>query len=1225
MTKHLTVRMAWHDNEWNGRVCEDPESNWYCSGTHSLLSERIARRKNVELEQDNATRKISMLEDYTPPCFWSCNAFSEHEYRIEHVHPFENVEVEPIKDTLKPNSVYTWPFRLSFNHSKKIRKIWGTYPPPKVLERRINDFFNKLKVGKTIIFFYLNYDNPISANDTPPKYVLLGCSVLTDIGAKPHYEFDPGQLNHLRGSSVNMKNFPTLRWAVQLSHDFENSGILLPYHEYLKRIDEFPEEEERLQEMQVLIDEETIIPNFKYVAAHLDEDKCLYLLYKIKKSLHIIDDHGFVDVDKEKRIIEKLIRESWKRRGLYPSLGKILDLIADIEADEEPIGDRIVSRVREHCDSTPKLIDLIFDLIINEQQDVPDFLDDLSSDFEELRSNIAFHKDRIDLLKKLSLFTLTAHQLKRIIFQKDNPFKKPIDAQQILKNPYLIAENYVSGQIDLDEPEIADGPIDVSKIDIGMLPDRRYVKQRNRKLQNFVQRSPERLRAIIIDYLKAIGKDGDCYATLDGVYDAIISYPIFYKEELNINKPELADKHGVYYSHFNERLEILENNGESFLYLNEVRYAEQLVKQLVLELLNRTDYDVETDWIGDYVDTEAKELAKEVPNFKEKQFREERTRLLTNVLQKSFFIISGKPGTGKTFVLEKIIPEMRRQGETVTLMAPTGKATLRLKELTKFKEAQTIDMYLHREGYSDFLDDFENILIKTIKKKRIDNLIIDETSMVDLQKLAILFSIVDSEGPYQVKRIILVGDEKQLPPIGFGKPFIDIIDFVKSSQGFKHHYIRLKTNCRQQLDETILELADLFADKDRYYEEILDKIYRGGQISPGLKVERWKNQEELDTRIDKGLLKVVKDNLKEQRRSGIKNKAKGLNLLFGLYDNGSVKENSTRTIELDRLQVLSPYRAGYFGTLGLNELIKSEYREEHYQDRFRYLSSPFNHAEKIIRINNEYVYYGGKKRLRLSNGSIGVINNKTRKLFGKNVMFRRYYFLDQEKPIDWIDDEDNFELSYAITIHKSQGSDFQEIFTVIPQKPTLLSKELMYTALTRSKGKVTLFLQETKESNPLEVARGRSFVLARNTSIFEDPEDRKGIYEPEKGVFVKSKIEYILYTALQSRGISFEYERTLPLKEKSYTIHPDFAIDVDGRTYYWEHLGILDMKDYYKDWEKRKQDYIDNGYYEHLITTDDLNGASKEIIDKIIQDILKDNLTLSDDERFSKHHYTLYP
>jgi len=103
-----------------------------------------------------------------------------------------------------------------------------------------------------------------------------------------------------------------------------------------------------------------------------------------------------------------------------------------------------------------------------------------------------------------------------------------------------------------------------------------------------------------------------------------------------------------------------------------------------------------------------------------------------------------------------------------------------------------------------------------------------------------------------------------------------------------------------------------------------------------------------------------------------------------------------------------------------------------------------------------------------------------------------------------------------------------------------------------------------------------------------------------------------------------EYERELPLKGKSYTIHPDFTIEVNGGTYYWEHLGILDIRDYYEDWAKRKQDYIENGYYETLITTDDLEGVSKEKIGNIVQDLIKNSLTVSKDERFSKHHYKLY-
>jgi hypothetical protein len=233
--------------------------------------------------------------------------------------------------------------------------------------------------------------------------------------------------------------------------------------------------------------------------------------------------------------------------------------------------------------------------------------------------------------------------------------------------------------------------------------------------------------------------------------------------------------------------------------------------------------------------------------------------------------------------------------------------------------------------------------------------------------------------------------------------------------------------------------------------------------------------------------------------------------------------------------------------------------------------------------------------------------------------------MDQEKAIFDLDenDDENFELAYAITIHKSQGSDFKNTFVVLPQKTTLLSKELLYTALTRSENRLNLFLQSSEHGNPLEIAREKSDVLLRNTSIFKEPEDDAGRFEPEKGIYVKSKIEYIIYSALKANGLEFQYEKELKLKGKKYLIHPDFTINLNGKTYYWEHLGELDVKDYYENWLKRKDNLIENGYYDHLITTDDLNGVSKSVIDSIIDDLLKDTLKTSQDRRFSKHHYSL--
>ncbi|EQD72097.1 viral RNA helicase, partial [mine drainage metagenome] len=149
---------------------------------------------------------------------------------------------------------------------------------------------------------------------------------------------------------------------------------------------------------------------------------------------------------------------------------------------------------------------------------------------------------------------------------------------------------------------------------------------------------------------------------------------------------------------------------------------------------------------------------------------------------------------------------------------------------------------------------------------------------------------------------------------------------------------------------------------------------------------------------------------------------------------------------------------------------------------------------------------------------------------------------------------DNFEPAYAITIHKSQGSEFDHVLIVIPEKRALLTRELVYTALSRSRGSITLFVQEVRGEPLLETARSISSVLSRSTSLFEAPlADGERVIEPEKGIRVKSKIEYIIYRSLmkaRSDGwLSFIYEKELPLPDAPpglRVIKPDFTIETGG-------------------------------------------------------------------------------
>jgi hypothetical protein len=466
MATHITVRMAWHDNNWNGRVCRRPEDNVYCVGTHSLLSERLARNKKIEIESDHREVPIDQISGYLPPCFWTTNAFSADALNVRHDHAFSSLKHKSIQDKLGGFSSFTWPFRLSFNHSKKKKGMHGNYPPD--LERRIDDFLKMFTPNLSIVFFYLNYDNPVSADEN--KYVLVGCE------SPKRFQFTEEELAKWR-KKQSMQHFPSINWAVNVSYDFQNAGVLLPYKEYLEYVEEHPQSENLLSEMRVLIEEEALIPSFKYVATDIDDDKCIYLLTKLRKSLEAIKEHGITDVDRIARqleIVDMLLAKTWQARGLYPSLGRVLDIIAEVDEDQAGSGDKVVALIRQNLPADKDLLEQTFGLILGSEH-IPAYLKPHESYIEEARSNVSQHHRNLVAFKKLSLIGLTRTQLKRIIFQKDNPFKKKLSLKEIAENPYLLCEDYVADEPDLDKPEQTDAPIGIFKVDIAMFPDSRYL------------------------------------------------------------------------------------------------------------------------------------------------------------------------------------------------------------------------------------------------------------------------------------------------------------------------------------------------------------------------------------------------------------------------------------------------------------------------------------------------------------------------------------------------------------------------------------------------------------------------------------------------------------------------------------------------------------------------------------------------------------------------------
>ena len=270
MAKHLSIRFAWHDDKWDGGVCQDPERNIYCTGNYSLLSPRIQRRIKLDVERrckNQGLSKVLAEHGYLPPCYWCINALGNKEYEIEEIHPFADSrrknsrdfqEVPPIKYNLDKFSAFSWNFKIGYDTESPIDR----YVHWQELQERTDDYLSKIEKGKSIAFFYANFSNPLTADSY--KYLLLGAGLVKKTDKPKDYKVPQELLDRVR-SQPTMRNMPTLAWQFQLIFE-PDSVFVLPYHEYLNVIakevedDVIVEHWRKLDDVTVAIKDTTIIP-----------------------------------------------------------------------------------------------------------------------------------------------------------------------------------------------------------------------------------------------------------------------------------------------------------------------------------------------------------------------------------------------------------------------------------------------------------------------------------------------------------------------------------------------------------------------------------------------------------------------------------------------------------------------------------------------------------------------------------------------------------------------------------------------------------------------------------------------------------------------------------------------------------------------------------------------------------------------------------------------------
>lgn len=1188
--RHLCVRLAWHDNGWDGNICTDPENNIYCVGEQSLLSDRLRRRRNLSVECRSDCKGKSAnnksLGDYQPPCFWSINAFGKQNLEFEHDNPAEK-DFPYIKEPVPPYSVISWPFDLSFVRDPSEAKQLGSYYRKEIFERRIKDFHGKVVEDKSIAFLYCKFSNPVSGDDS--DYLLVGCALVSSKGSLNWFNVTNEVLQATKDKKGE-PNFPTLNWALRYSMDYENTGIRIPYQEYLKLINApggVPQS--YLDEIKIVIQEPELIDGFTYVAKHVDDDQAIFLLMKLRQSVLEIKRHALLkDFDAEKQLskIDFLLAHAWRSRTYFPGLKPLVLAILNRNSSDSKDVDAFISSISlDLVDTFENLNELLSGECSPGKHHalVGDLIDAIES-----------YSLEVDQFIRLATLNLTSLQFKRILKQnglKDSP-------AQVANNPYLLFESYIPQEQDTDKTsgEKIDGFVDLFKIDIALYPHRKY-QERNTTFHNWKLNDKRRIRAVLVSLLRELESKGHCYDTATNLAKKIEKYPLFYQigDEYRTNIDLNALETG-YRIHFEERVIVSKFDGQTIYYLKEVYDDEQYVIHTIEKLMAASDNNIQID--PSLID-QAKSASEELNNrlgdrFPVQEFISERERLYSVLPFRKFSVLTGSPGAGKSFELLKLVQFLSKSQENYLILSLTGKAVLRLKnnELgIKNVHAKTIDKFLME------------IERQKGVKNIVNNLIIEEASMADLHKLAELLRAVDPLSNH-FRRLILVGDENQLPPIGYGKPFADIIDSLKSdSKIADRHFVSLTTNCRAELPEDFISFTKVFANENKMVEQVLAGIVENGGTF-GVNLRTWTTKEELYEQIENEFTKLT---------NSPKDLSEGLDQVFGLSSG-----YKGRPLGIDNFQVISPYRTGHSGVSGLNLFFQSEFRKsDQYTKKLGEMS--FKVGDKLIHTKNEYA----DSELFVSNGSFGLATGYNSVFFSEKEEVSR--FSDLRSP-------ENLELAYAITVHKSQGSGFRNVFIVIPKRTGLLNRELMFTALTRTKERVTVFVESSDQKETKRLLNqicSNSSIAGIRTTLSIGP-SKEFAYIPEDGVEVKSRVEYIIYRKLSEArakigGFEFKYENTYELRNGSFDFHPDFTIWLqDNKTIYWEHLGRVHDKAYIKMWDERRKIYESKGDFEKVLTTDETNGISDDKIEAIIKGLLEGSLTTEDPaNRYSRMHFSL--
>ena len=385
-----------------------------------------------------------------------------------------------------------------------------------------------------------------------------------------------------------------------------------------------------------------------------------------------------------------------------------------------------------------------------------------------------------------------------------------------------------------------------------------------------------------------------------------------------------------------QAVELRRDGEQPYLYLRDVFEDERLLEEKLRFLIGGPDIELRTPvtaavWNG-YLFEVGSELARKVQD----EYRaaiDKQVEACQRVFVRPVSVLAGEAGSGKTTVIRALVKAIKRGhgvGSSVIALAPTGKAADRIREVVESDDAlrgrievATIHSFLAKRGWLNPNMSFKRSAGHV--EEGYATYILDESSMLDLAMTAAFFRAV--RWP-TVQRLILVGDPNQLPPIGRGRVFADIIDYVQEEA--PESIATLQHNLRQLEgrlvgDATgIIDLAKCYLhvrhdgmkdeDATTAAELMLQRVQVGGDVTPDLRALYWRDQEDLA----RMLVEQMAADLTEDVRARQEDPSEEFpNLWRQAHENNS---------KPDYFQVLSPYRGEFFGVEELNRVCQEHVR-----------------------------------------------------------------------------------------------------------------------------------------------------------------------------------------------------------------------------------------------------------------------------------------------------------